>query len=287
MAEDLSVRHMVLGLTIYWTCAPVHGSMLLTHSSMRFEAVLLEAAHGAGTGKVTSWWCIAAAILLVPTNACASCLLPLQCAQLLELLQLLPPDPPTGTSLTGVLVTAPSGIPATTPGEARRGSQPGRRGSVPGTSDRRGSMSNTGTTSDRSSMPGNRRSSVSGTGDAGQTPVNGSIPVPPYSYKVEVASAFWCRVVDRDQGWADVMLSLTPGQQVSLSHRLGYANVFNPARPGMSYQLRMSRPDDHQVGPMEGWQKVLWRCLAALIHAHTVWVLETSQRGCQEGICYA
>ncbi len=64
---------------------------------------------------------------------------------------------------------------------------------------------------------------------------------------MELCTAFWARVTDRRQHWSEVLRQLTPEQAVAVSQRLGYANVFDPARPAMHYKLRMYRPDEHQA----------------------------------------
>jgi len=42
--------------------------------------------------------------------------------------------------------------------------------------------------------------------------------------------------------------------QVTLAHRLGVANVYDPVRPSMHYRLRMWRADEHQVRLTVGLQ---------------------------------
>jgi hypothetical protein len=95
--------------------------------------------------------------------------------------------------------------------------------------------------------PSSRIGSSSGRGSGSAAGVSTGAAAAVWDYKVEVASAFWCRVVDRERGWSDVMRSLRPEQQVALAQRLGYCNVFDPVRPGMHYRLKMFRQDEYQV----------------------------------------
>ncbi|GMH42658.1 hypothetical protein BSKO_10577 [Bryopsis sp. KO-2023] len=68
------------------------------------------------------------------------------------------------------------------------------------------------------------------------------------SIRLEVASLFWGRAIDRDENWTSVVVQpLPPEEQIELCQRLGYLNIFNPKKPAMHYLLRMNRPDEYQV----------------------------------------
>ncbi|KAK9814708.1 hypothetical protein WJX72_010239 [[Myrmecia] bisecta] len=71
--------------------------------------------------------------------------------------------------------------------------------------------------------------------------------LPSSAEKVEVASGFWARTVDRKEQWSEVIRSLGREEQVMLCQRLGYMTAFDPQRPEMHYRLRMWLEDEYQV----------------------------------------
>ncbi|GMH42894.1 hypothetical protein BSKO_10813 [Bryopsis sp. KO-2023] len=74
------------------------------------------------------------------------------------------------------------------------------------------------------------------------------IPTRFQAERIEIATSFWGRAVDRRKNWSFMVLqTLKPPEQIKVCQILGYLNTFDYQHPELSYQIRMNRPDEHKV----------------------------------------
>lgn len=64
---------------------------------------------------------------------------------------------------------------------------------------------------------------------------------------MDLVSACFTRLVNRTQAMTQVLRHVSRHTAAVIGQRLGWGNVFNPARPSLFYRLRMWRADDQEV----------------------------------------
>ena len=67
---------------------------------------------------------------------------------------------------------------------------------------------------------------------------------------------FFARLADRKNAFTDVLRTLDRETVACVGRRLGYCNIYSPARPSLFYRLRMWRADDtivaHRLARLAG-----------------------------------